>query len=147
MMSTWTSSRFTKRGIQMSWPAFCKAGSWNCSSAPKPFVLSCSFHIRSPQCVFLHPDINASWTSGGMAFMIYLNIPLVILPCKSQVWSFVSSSPLSNAPLLMQSLLTFFFSASCVAVPTLIGSDLRMQKMHWRIVGKPLQPKWNISKP
>ena len=46
-----------------------------------------------------YPDVWTSILQGGMAFMIYLNIPLVILPCKSQVWNFCSSTvPLCNAP-------------------------------------------------
>eukprot|EP00435_Cladocopium_sp_Y103_P012220 s529_g3.t1 len=57
-----------------------------------------------------------------MALMIYLNLPLVILPCKSQVWNFFSADvSLSEAPRAMQVALTLFFSLSCIAVPTLIG--------------------------
>ena len=58
----------------------------------------------------------------------------MILPCKSQVWSFLAprleaqggvgetgNVPLSAAPYAIQAAFTFFFASSCVLVPLITG--------------------------
>ncbi|CAL1172939.1 unnamed protein product, partial [Cladocopium goreaui] len=71
-----------------------------------------------------YPDVLTSILQGSMALMIYFNLPLAILPCKSQVWNFFSADvSLAEAPWAMQVALTLFFSLSSIAVPTLIGDE------------------------
>eukprot|EP00435_Cladocopium_sp_Y103_P061280 s945_g22.t4 len=95
------------------------------------------FRVYQQKC----PDLWTSILQGGFAVMMYLGFPLVILPCKSQVWSFLARQrpaegsggeangeegdtenvPLSAAPYAIQSALTLFFALSCVLVPLITG--------------------------
>ena len=77
------------------------------------------------------PDFLTSILQGGFALMTYLGFPLVIIPCKSQIWSFwvprpnasASMVPLSTASYPIQVALTWFFALPCVLVPLILGEQ------------------------
>ena len=76
-----------------------------------------------------YPGPLTSVLQGSFALMMYLGYPLVIIPCKSQVWSLVASklmpseqTLLSSASLQVKAGLTLFFSLPTVLVPLMVGS-------------------------
>ena len=76
-----------------------------------------------------YPGPLTSVLQGSFALMMYLGYPLVIIPCKSQVWSLVASklmpseqTLLSSASFQVKAGLTLFFSLPTVLVPLLVGS-------------------------
>jgi len=93
------------------------------------------FRVYQQKC----PDLWTSILQGGFAVMMCLGLPLVILPCKSQVWTFFAQRqrrpggeaegevgetdqvPLSAAPYAIQAALTLLFALPCVLVPLTTG--------------------------
>ncbi|CAK9023564.1 Aa_trans domain-containing protein [Durusdinium trenchii] len=71
-----------------------------------------------------YPDMMSRTIQFAGALMMYLCYPFLVLPCKSQIWSFMTSNPeirLSEAPFAIQVLMTSFFAVTNVVTPILVG--------------------------
>jgi len=76
----------------------------------------------------IDPDILTSILQGGMALLSYLSLPLMIMPCKSQVWSFFQhvqhvegGRALGSASVMSQMTLNLVFTLSSACLPGLLG--------------------------
>ena len=74
-----------------------------------------------------YPDILTSILQGGMALLSYLSMPLMIMPCKSQVWNFFQhvevegDRSLGSASVMSQMTLNLVFTLSAACLPGLLG--------------------------
>ncbi|CAJ1440560.1 unnamed protein product, partial [Effrenium voratum] len=69
----------------------------------------------------LYPDWMTTVLQGGMALLTCLSSPLVMLPCKSQVWGFLSAESLGDASLAARIGVTVFITLPAAVVPCLLG--------------------------
>ncbi|CAK9005253.1 Aa_trans domain-containing protein [Durusdinium trenchii] len=73
-----------------------------------------------------YPDVLTSILQGGMAVVMILELPLVLLPCKSQVWGFMAAAtgeerPLGTAKLPIRFGLNLWFTLSSSLIPAVVG--------------------------
>ncbi|CAE7246885.1 unnamed protein product [Symbiodinium natans] len=73
----------------------------------------------------LYPDFMTSILQGGLALLVWLSSPLVILPMKAQIYGLLSrgEADLSKAPPSLQVGLTFILALSGAMAPCIVGTE------------------------